>query len=246
MTSDFGLTFVNGDYETGERIHTYKDFGLIMTEHNIPKPNPIENKVSVPYKSGAIDLTDIAGDTPFSDRTGLSFSFKLKDGGRDKVEWIVTNIAKFIHGRKLIMLSDADKYFYYIVRLEVNYSKDSINWSNINITGTAEPYKYARFKSGENWLWNPFNFETGVITHLNDLVITDGATIPMDNDSIYTVPEFVVEESDGLALVFGGKTYSMPSANTYYFPQVRIGDETLNLTFVGSGKLSINFRGRYL
>lgn len=243
---EFGLTFISGDIDNGVSKHTYDDYGLIMTSHNIPKPDAQRQVVNVPYKSGSIDLTDIAGDTPYKDREGLSFSFTFKDGGREHVETRVSDISKFIHGKKLIMISDADPLFFYIVRLQVKFNKTAPAWCNLTMEGTSEPFKYARYKAGENWIWDTFSFVDGIITKLEDIVVENGKSVVLANDSIYTVPEFVVEESDGLGIVFNGRTYSMPSVDSYYFPQIRIGNETMTLEFVGSGTVSVIFRGRYI
>jgi len=249
---NFGITLIDGELETGTEKHTNTDFGLIMTNHVIPKPNVIPHKITIPYMSGNIDLTDAVGSPTYSERTGLVFEFEVKDGGRARCERIATDLAAFIHGKKLLMITDAEPEFFYVVRLEFDYSKSALNWSHITLKGTAEPFKYCVRLGGDDWLWDTFDFENGVITELNDLTpsaSTGYIDVPISTDTIGTVPEFDVTVSSGesgLSVAFGGRTHNMATTGTYYFPQIRIDSTVTSIRVSGAGTFSIVFRGKYI
>ena len=217
-----------------------------MTKIYIPFPKPKVHKIEVPYSSGSIDVTSIGGDVTYNDREGIQLEFKAYC--KSYAEWkaLLHEIAAHLHGKKLEMICDDDKYYYYMVRLELDSTRSNNVTSPVVLSGSAEPFKYALFGPGEKWLWDPFNFETGIITKLENVVVNGSKSVLIPNDSIYTVPTFEVKSSNNLKLNFKGKTYEMPKADTYYFPQVRINHDVLSLDFTGSGTVSIIFVGRYL
>lgn len=217
-----------------------------MTKTYIPLPKPKVNKIDIPFSSGSIDVTTIAGDVNYNDREGLQFEFKAYC--KSYAEWkeLLHKLAAHLHGKKLEMICDDDKNYYYMVRLEVDSTRSNNVTSTIVLSGSAEPFKYLRFGPDERWLWDTFNFETGIITELENVVVDGEKSVSISYDSLYTVPMFEVETSDNLKLIFNGKTYEMPNADTYYFPQVRIGHEVMSLDFVGSGTFKILFVGRYI
>lgn len=246
---EYSLTFVDDSHDFDDLDYvknTLDDFGLRMTNLYIPKPKVKTNKVEIPFASGSIDMTDVTGITNYNDRDGLQFDFFLNDSDPEHWERIVQRLSMFLHGKKLKMKTDYAPDYYYVVRLGVDSKKSSKKHSTITLSGTSEPFKYALMPLGDDWRWDDFSFEDGVILHLSNLSITNGGKILISTDSHFTVPQFDVKTSNNLKLVYKGKTYSMPSAGRYYFPQVRIGYETLNLTFTGSGTFDIDYRGRYL
>lgn len=243
----FGITLIDGELDTGTRKHTYSDFGLIMTNHVIPKPETLTHKISIPYMSGTIDLTDAIGAPTYDERKNLLFEFQSKDNGISRIERIATDLAAYIHGKKLLMITDAEPEFFYVVRLEFDYSKTAPDWSHITLKGTAEPFKYCVRLGGDDWLWDTFDFENGVIYSMSNINIENGGTVTLPKQTICTVPEFeVIATPVNFSVSYGGKIYSMMMMDTYYFPQIRIKQEDIVLTFSGSGIINIKFRGRYL
>ena len=76
------------------------------------------------------------------------------------------------------------------------------------------------------------------ITSANKKVTILGAGI--DNP-----PVFVVTQADNLKLTYEGRTYTLKVGRNR-FPAVRVVKEDVTLTFSGTGKLSVEYRGRYL
>lgn len=160
---DFGLT-INGKHTS--------ELGLKMTSMYIPMPAPKTYQVNIPYASGSIDLSEVTGNVNYEDRKGVEFSFILYDGSYDGWARALSSIARWIHGKKVQVIPDNDFNFYYACRLEVDGRKSNQINGKIVLSGTAEPFKYDKLASDEEWLWDPFSFETGVIRELSDLSIT--------------------------------------------------------------------------
>ena len=144
------------------------------------------------------------------------------------------------------MVLDDEPDHYYMVRLELDGEKENPADSTVTFSGTAEPIKYDLLSSGEPWQWDIFNFRTGVIRTLMDLEITStNNKITILGAGIDNPPVFVVEQANNLKLTHGGRTYVLKVGRNR-FPAVRVGKDDVTLVFSGSGKLTVEYRGRYL
>lgn len=234
----FGVTF-NGK-------HSERDLGLKMISYSLPKPKAKTASIDIPYASGKIDLTEAGGDLFYEDRESVKFEFLIYDGRYAAHEAKIADLALLLQGQKVKVILDCDKSYYYLCRLHINTTKSNTVLSKIVLEGTAEPFKYELSASDEGWIWDTFNFETGIIRNLADITVSGSKEVEITKCGINSVPEFTVTTSNNLVLKYGGVTYSMPSAGKYRFPQIRIGKEAAKLKFEGSGKLSIKYRGRLL
>lgn len=228
------------------RIHTERDWGLKLISIYLPMPSPKTQTIDIPGGDGSIDLSEINGRPTYKDREGVQLVFDLLDG--DYTTWLMkySEFAAEVHGRTIKMVLDDEPEHYYMVRLELNSEKTNPIYSKITLSGSAKPFKYHLLSSGEPWLWDIFNFQTGVIRTLMDVEITStDRTVTILGAGIDNPPVFVVTEANNLQLIHGGRTYTLKVGRNR-FPAVRVGKEDVTLTFSGTGKLSIEYRGRYL
>lgn len=235
-----GVTFEN-------KIHTERDWGLKLLSVYIPMPQPKTQLVDIPGGDGSIDLTEASTGRPaYADRDGIELVFDLMDG--DYRAWFMkySQFAAEMHGKKVKMVLDDDPDHYYMARLGIDGQKTNPVYGQITLSGTAEPFKYDIQSSAEDWLWDTFNFETGVIRTLKDITIDSAnRTIKILGAGIDTPPVFVVTRADNLKLTHEGRTYTLKVGRNR-FPAVRVGEQDVILTFSGSGTLTVEYRGRYL
>lgn len=229
-----------------DRIHTERDWGLKLISIYIPMPDPKTQTVDIPGGDGTIDLTEINGRPVYEDRDGLELVFDLMD--KDYSTWFMkySQFAAEMHGRKVKMVLDDEPEHYYMVRLNIDGKKTNPVYSEVTFSGSAEPFKYDLLSSGEPWIWDIFNFRTGVIRTLMDVEITStNKTVTILGAGIDNPPVFVVTEANNLKLTHDGRTYTLKVGRNR-FPAVRVGKENVTLTFSGTGKMSVEYRGRYL
>lgn len=235
---NFGLT-IDGEHTTA--------YGLRMLSMYIPQPNPKTNLISVPGASGSIDLSEVTGQVIYENRSGLEFAFVLIDRGYEVWADAVTKISMRIHGKKVKVIPDNDLNYYYLCRLCLDSRKSNNVTSSIVLTGTAEPFKYDLTASDEEWLWDPFSFETGIIRELSNVTIGGSENfVKILGGGKPAVPEFIVKESANLAITYKGKVFNMYMPGAYRFPAIKVGEQDVTLSFTGSGKLAIRYRGAYL
>lgn len=126
---------------TFDDIHSFDNYGLILSSKNIGSPMVKEMSVDILGGDGKLDLTEYFGEPRFNNRT-LVFTFsKVYDSNADFLDdW--TYIQLDFNGRKFQIILDDDAYYYYTGRVSVSYTKDK-NIVTYIFTCDCEPFKYA-------------------------------------------------------------------------------------------------------
>ena len=251
----FGLTLIDRDihdYLVDPTIgkHTYTNFGLRMVSMYIPMPKTKTQFVDLPFASGSLDMTEAGGVIPYADREGLNFEFVYFG---DLMHWptMIHDLGNYLHGKKLYMIPDNDLEHYYVVRLELDSEKTYKHTNKVVLSGTAEPYKYILNDSTTPWMWDPFSFVDGEITAISEVVVNGTTTATIAAGGLPNCPSFIVTQAGaGLGVVYNTnppRTLYMQRTGTYRFPQIKAGGPTATtLTFVGSGRITISYRKKFL
>lgn len=237
----FGIKIMTGN----DTFHT-SELGLKMTAFNIPQPAPKTTYIEVPHSSVNLDLTEVLGAVTYDSRENVTFTFVIMN---DFNKWavIVQEIANRIHGKKCKVIVDNDLSHYYVCRLEIDPAKSKRAVGTITISGKADAYKYDLFSSDEEWEWDPFDFETGVIRDMIDVHITDESkTLIITGATKEQTPVFIVKETNKLSFTYQNRVYDLSKAGEYRFPALKVSENDVMLLFTGTGILSVRFRGAYL
>ena len=220
------------------------EWGLVVESLVISPPKPKTKKIKVPFGID-LDLSEMDGMVHYENRT-----IKMVLGAKKNRQAWRTYLSVFMneyHGRVITVTPDDDLGYYYYGRAQVQGDVDVVaRIGKFTVVVDVHPYKYDVQTSIEDWLWDPFNFEAGVIREVKDIQITSSKrTVEILGSGLDVVPIFAVTASSSLALSYGGKSYPLPVGNIR-LPEVRVGGTTKTLTFTGTGTLSIDFRGRSL
>lgn len=221
--------------------HSYTDLGLILQTVAMPLPTPKTSAIDVPGMDGSIDLTEAFGPVKMQNRlitmTLSDKSFYLRRYG---IQSFVSNL---LHGKKVQIIFDEDPGYYYIGRLTIGefYPEGSVR--TVSITADCEPYKYETVLSDDDWLWDPFNFETGVIREYKDIVVSGTKAVTVIGGEQATIPTIIA--SDAMTVTVNGTTYNLSAGENKNYNIVLNSGETV-FTFTGSGTVSIRFRGTSL
>lgn len=233
-----GVTFA-------DQWHTERDWNLHPVRIYISMPEAKEQVIDIPGGDGTIDLSEINGRPMYGMRT-VELEYHLRNVDNEKWSLIYSEIGAVVTGKKVKMVLDDDPDHYYMARLKVDGEKTDYVNAELTFTGTAEPFKYDLTATNEPWLWDTFNFETGVIREIEEVEITaENNKVTIIGAGIDTPPVFVVSQADNLKLTYGGRTYTLKVGRNR-FPAVRVGKEDVTLTFSGTGKFEVEYRGRYL
>lgn len=230
---------------TGEQYHTLRDWGLAIGNNNyIGSPEVEKNYIEVPGMDGMLDMTEAVTGRPIFKSREIKINF---GGIRERQSWdsVISDIRNKIHGQKIKITFDNTPDYYWLGRAEV------IDFDRSRELGTftlsipyADPYKYDINSSAEEWEWDPFNFETGVIRYIGNTTINGSVTINVPAGKMLTAPVFYVTKMTSQLMVsLDGKTYTLNKGRNR-FPSLQVcGDEDKDLVFSGVGEVLIDYRG---
>lgn len=221
--------------------NTWDDWHLIPATRPLFNPPTVkENMVNIPGGDGVLDLTaSLAGRPTYNNRTG-SWTFYVQNGFKD---WSVlySEIMVYLHGQTFKAILEDDPEYFYEGRFSVNQWKSDKDYSQIVINYNVGPYKKEINNTGSDWLWDPFNFETGIIRNYKNLPVLTSLTVVVEGDMMDSVP-VIIASASGMQVTYEGKTYSLSKgANT--IPQIVLHSGENTLVFTGQGTITIENTG---
>ncbi len=254
------FTYANEWNETNKKhgaINTWDDWHLVPTSRPVfQQGKPKTNYVEIPGSDGQIDLSDVLTGYPtYSNREG-SVEFIVMNGYRRSWAAGFSQFANWLHGQKLRCVLDDDASYFYEGRFELNgwTSNNDGTWSNITIDYNLKPYKYGINLSTDDWLWDPFNFETDIIYKTKEIVVNTGINrLLIANNQMHVVPEIRIYDTTNSKWKFelNGHTVQVDvnpqksAVTKIKDPRIELlgGINELKVVSTAKGKLDLVFRG---
>ena len=229
-----GVTFGN--------FHSWEDWGLYLKSRpSVAPPVPKTAFDDLIGADGSLDLTEaLTGDVKYGPRD-LHFEFTTIDA---REGWFNTfsAVLNAIHGRRLRIVIDEDPEYYYEGRVTVNEFQSNKYTGTIVIDAVCDPYKYAITNTADDWLWDPFNFETGIIRPYASIdVLAAGTSVNVVGSRKKSVPTIKCSVP-GMYVTFGSNTYELAEGNNKIYG-IQLGEGVNVLNFYGAdGNVEINYR----
>lgn len=228
---------------TGESYHTLNDWGLAIGNNNcIGDPVVEEHYVDIPGVAKRLDMSEALTGYPVYTYRPI----QLNMGGiRERMRWDseMSYIRNKIHGKIINLIFDNDMSHYWTGRAKVT------GYDRIRELGTftieipyAEPYKIEMADSTQGWLWDTFNFQTGVIEEANIIIVNGAATHTITAENMPVMPEFIVNSlgDNGMKVTANGETHNL-TAGRNRFPDL-VARNNVVYTFEGTGDVTIVYR----
>lgn len=221
--------------------HSKEDLGLILQTVNMPLPLPKTAMVEVPGADGALDLTETFGYVKLQSRLiTMTFTDMALYNHRYGNQGYISDL---LHGKKVQIIFDEDPNYFYYGRLTIGEFLPTGATRTVTITADCNPYKYELWMSDEPWLWDPFNFETGVIREYTGITVSGTETVTVAGGQQNTIPTIITDAA--MTVTFNGNTYNLSAGENKLYDIVLVaGNNTL--TFTGTGTVAISFRGTTL
>ncbi|KIR03466.1 hypothetical protein P261_02281 [Lachnospiraceae bacterium TWA4] len=225
----------------GEK-HSYRDWGLLLKSRPvISSPKVKTNYIDIPASDSQLDLTEsLTGEVTYEDRL-LNCEFVVTQS-RKKWSEIYSEILDYLHGKRMKIILDEDLGYYYEGRLEVDEWESDKVTSKIVIKGLLYPYKHDRVSTIEDWLWDAFNFETGIIRDYRNIKVSDYLSMIIEGNREPSIPSFIVQNSNNLLVRFDDKNYELTNG-TNKIVDIRLKEGKNTLIFTGNGTVSIDYKG---
>ena len=236
---------------TGERYHTLTDWGLAIGNNDYIGDVEQENYyIDVPGADGFLDFSEVTtGRRIFKSRP-----IQIKLGGKKpRNDWdlIISDLRNKIEGRKIRVIFDNDAGYYWTGRAAVkDFDRNrEIGTFTLSIP-KADPYKYSIVESTEDWLWDPFDFEEGIIDEgtritLDANVSTQSHTILADNTPFVPVIHVDRMGDTGIVMTVNGERHTLLKGKNR-FADIVVYQDDITLVFEGKGELTVEYRRRSL
>lgn len=173
--------------------NTYKDWMLVPNERPAVKMPDVKTKtLDINNGYGNIDLTYALTEFPLYGTRSGSIDFTVLPDYRP---WNIayTTISAFLHGKRIRMILWDEPNVYYEGTASVDTWKSDEHFSSIAINYEVDPFKMEVTRSIDNYLWDSFDFDRGIV--IDDLCrsipIGTGLTkFPDDTTDPATSPEW--------------------------------------------------------
>ena len=270
------IYFFRGDvekFDLTQATNTLKDWHIVpLGRPVINPPTQKRQTIDIPGANGQLDISNSLTHYPvFNNRQGqLQFAVLNDIPGHDWLT-IYTKIMKFLQGNSVkFFLEDDPKWFYEGQVWVDNWdSRSDGTWSEVTLGYDVQPYRRAINKSTDEWLWDPFNFETDVITStvFTRIEVTSDTDWQEHDftgliDMMPVMPEFVVTPMEGHPIYaqlwntdLYGKTWKnvnkgpdgngQPLASKQYYDCILCEvtpESEIKMQFKGQGSVQMNFR----
>lgn len=218
--------------------NSYRDFGLILSSKEIGLPEPKTEIVDLPGADGVINLTEFLSDDIKYKQRQLQFTFTVIDPINT---WYakLSQVTNYIHGRKLKIVIDCDKGYYYEGRCTVNQFKTSKRLAIIVIDAEVDPYKMEMNSSSTPWVWDTFSFLDGII-YLNTVTVNGSETVNLRNRRKIVSPTFTTNAD--MQVEHNGIKYDLPTGKTTVLG-IRLQEGDNYITLIGNGTVTIDYKG---
>lgn len=130
---------MNNGVKFGEK-HSITDWDLLMVSKSIEDAEPKTKDIDIPGSNGKLDLTEWTGEVLYNNRT-LTFNFDIYDSPSN---WwtLKRQITNYLHGKKLRIILDQDKDYYYYGRCKVTDFSNETTVAHITIECYCDPFIY--------------------------------------------------------------------------------------------------------
>ena len=222
-------------------VKSHEDWGLKLETIQLSFPEAKTDQIDIPGANGVIDLTEVNGQVCYKNRT-MTLTFSLDD---DYAKWhlLSSRIAKELHGKVIKCILPDDPNYYYEGRFSLDSKKTNDVITDIVITGDVHPFKLDVYSSSEEWLWDPFSFEDGIIRSYHDIEISGTTSVSVIGSEMPVVPKFIC--STDMDLEFNSSVFHLSAGETTDY-DIILSEGENQLIFTGHGTVTIEYRGGIL
>lgn len=244
-------------------MDTYLDYGMLPVKKLVfESPSTKTNFVDITGTDDSLDLTEVLTGFPTFFERQSSFSFRFIDNGVPARSRL-TQLLNYLHGKRKTAIISDEPEFYYDARWEVvdpKYKKVG-EFADVEIKYVCKAHKMDITSALEDWLWDPFNFETGVIREYGNIalsyntaktIVVVGSSKPTPLKVILSINAAYASQADNVRckMEYGGVEYDL-SLGANIFPNIILLNSEYELIFtltagVTEAKIQIDYRGGWL
>ena len=220
--------------------HYMQDFGMALESKDIGLPSVQTKYVSIPLVDGDLDLTKVLSNRVHYGNRKIRMNFNSVTDYPGKR---MSDVANQLHGQRVHIIFDDDLYYYYNGRLDMSSFKENRLGGEYVIDANCDPFKYQIQSSAEEWLWDPFDFENGIINELKDIVVSTSETISLIADEQLSYASITTNAQ--VTVTYDGKSVTCGIGTTTLYDFEFVPGVNL-ITITGNATITITYRGARL
>lgn len=235
---------------SGAKYHTWSDWSLTITNGApIGDPEQETNYITVPGRSNLLDASEaLTGDVVFK---GRPINMQMAICGNPLMfDHVVSQIRNKVDGRKVKITFDNDRSHYWLGRINVKENARTARLGTFTLSAYVDAYKHEAASSQEKLKWDDMNFLTDCLRYIGTITVTNSYTLVIPKGDHAVVPVIrvsnITSQTFTMSVVGTGTVYTLVSGANR-FPELKVcGDEDVTLSFVGSAKVTVDYRGESL
>ncbi|WP_062105209.1 phage tail family protein [Bacillus niameyensis] len=221
--------------------HSYKDFGLTISDREIGNPSKIKNTERVPYSDIVYDFSEIYGGQEYSERI-LKYTFEIayRDKSKDYyfyetevINWLMST------NQKGMLKDDLIPGYYFLAEIEDGPSSN-FKWvgGSLQVEFTAYPFKISELDEG-NDIWDEFNFLLDY-AQKTKFKVNGTLHVTLYNPGTRTAKP-VIKATEPMTMLMGNKTFNIPAGESQSYDFL-LREPKNKITITGNGEISFHFR----
>ena len=215
------------------------DYNLVLTNKEIPLPDLKTNIINIPGANGSLDLSEVLTRNILYKNRTLVLKFEYL-GTWNTFQSMISKIADDLHGKKIKVIFDIDSNYYYEGRAKIDKLDSDIKKKSLTIKVDAYPFKIENKSSIEDWLWDEFSFEDGIIREYTNLVVNKKLILNIPGRKMSAVP--IIISNKNMKVTYNNITYSI-EAGENIITELATSEGDNIYTFTGNGTINIDYRG---
>ncbi len=221
-------------------IHMMQQYGMALRNmHCVQPPEPKQNLVSLAGGNGKVDMTNFLTGYPLYDNRLITMEF---GAGNRIIKWpaVYSEILNLFHNQEVQVIFDDDTGYFYRGRARVSSYERTRTLGILTIEVDADPYKYEITSALDDWLWDPFDLDDGIIREYKDILVSGTKTVSVIGSEMPVIPVIIC--SAAMSLTVNGVSYPLSAGTNKVYGAV-IMDQEYDFVFDGTGTVSIDYRG---
>ena len=220
-------------------FHTWWSWNLVPASRPfVAPPQQKTSTIDIPGANGVVDLSNVPlGLSTYQNRTGSWEFYIANDVNGETWEKTYMKLMACLHGKELAVILTDDPSYFYTGRITINQFKSDKMNSTITINYDLYPYKRMVWTTLGDWLWDPFDFQDGIIRSQTDYFKDLEVDTPLVNNEwsltqgkpislTYTpelvgtepiCPKFIITPSSGVTKEFYMAIHNYEKGNVRYF-----------------------------
>ena len=212
------------EYAIIGEFNTLQDWNARLVSVEIGLPKVKSHFIELPLESTVLDLSETVMGYPAYGTREIALYLGKKDNSPKAWASSVADIAKAIHGKRLLIRLSFDPNYYFMGRISCETEKIDFRRSTYKITAICDPFRYSVDATSQS------------------ISVSGTRSITLQNKEMIVSPTFTTSAQGMTVSCNGEETWSIRAGSDVEIPEILLLPGTNTMTFKGNGTVGIKYR----